>query len=245
MFTSSLIESANLQRTKGAFATQLISLVVHSLAVGAIVLAGMYASDNDDALDKPIEAFLVSSAPPPPPPPPGRSSGSTTPKPVVEQKRREQFVAPTDTAQKLPEVEPTQDEGSEGEEGGVVGGVVGGVAGGVVGGVVGGVPGGQLGGTGDQALRVGGNVKAPEVIFRVEPGYTEPARRSRVQGVVILEAIIDRAGNVSDVRVIKPLPDGLDEEALRAVRQWKFRPGTQNGVPVPVIFSLTVNFRLQ
>jgi protein TonB len=110
---------------------------------------------------------------------------------------------------------------------------------------VGGTLGGELGGTGAGPLRVGGDVKPPQVIFRVEPPYTEPARRSRVQGVVILEAIIDREGNVTDVRVLKPLPDGLDEAARQAVLQWKFKPGTKNGEPVPVIFSLTVNFRLQ
>ncbi|MGK2858383.1 MAG: energy transducer TonB, partial [Thermoanaerobaculia bacterium] len=173
--------------------------------------------------------------------------------PVVPQTPREQFVAPTDTAQPLPEVEIDEETGDTeadggvvgGVEGGVEGGVVGGVVGGVIGGVVGGVLGGTLGGVGDQPLRVGGNVKPPEVVFRVEPNYTEGARRARVQGVVILEAIIDANGNVSEVRVLKPLAEGLGDEAVKAVRQWKFRPGTQNGRPVPVIFSLTVNFRLQ
>ena len=62
---------------------------------------------------------------------------------------------------------------------------------------------------------------------------------------MILEAIIDQKGLVTDLRVIKSLSKELDDEALRAVRQWRFRPGTQNGTPVPVIFSLTVNFRIQ
>lgn len=251
MFDSSLIESANLQRTKGAFTTQLISFAVHAAAITALVLAGMYASGNEDLIERPIQGFIVGSAPPPPPPPPPPAgSRGETPKPktpVVEQKRREQFIAPTDTAQKLPEVELEEKLGAKGVPGGVEGGVEGGVVGGVVGGVAGGVVGGQLGGTGTGTgpLRVGGDVKAPEVVYRVDPPYTEPARRSRVQGVVVLEAIIDREGNVTDVRVIKPLPEGLDEAARRAVLQWKFRPGTRNGVPVPVIFSLTVSFRLQ
>ena len=245
MFDSSLIESANLQKTKGAWLTATLSIVVHSLFIAGLLLAGIYMNENPDVLEKPIEAFLVSPAPPPPPPPPGPSTGArTTPKPVEQQKPREQFVAPTDTAQKLPEVEIDEGSGDKGVEGGVVGGVEGGVAGGVIGGVVGGVLGGTLGGQGT-ALRVGGDVKPPEVIQRIDPNYTEEARRARVQGVVILEAIIDAQGNVTDVRVIKPLPEGLGEEAAKAVRQWKFRPGTQHGRPVPVIFSLTVNFRLQ
>jgi TonB family protein len=80
---------------------------------------------------------------------------------------------------------------------------------------------------------------------RAEPVYTELARKARVQGIVIIEAIIDRNGNVTDARVLKPLPMGLDQQALDAVRKWKFKPGTLNGQPVPVIYNLTVNFRLQ
>jgi hypothetical protein len=110
-----------------------------------------------------------------------------------------------------------------GVEGGVVGGEIGGVQGGIVGGEIGGVVGGEIGGeqggvlggvvggqgtgpgsgTGEGSgdapsgpLRVGGNVKAPTVITRVEPDYTEVARKGRVQGIVIVEAVIDSSGNV-------------------------------------------------
>src|SRR5438067_1008605 len=87
----------------------------------------------------------------------------------------------------------------------------------------------------------------PEVIVkpivatkRVDPQYTEVARKARIEGMVILEAIIDKEGNVTDVRVLKGLPMGLDQAALDAVKRWKFTPGTLNGQPVPVIFNLTV-----
>ena len=122
---------------------------------------------------------------------------------------------------------------------------MGGVVGGVVGGTLGGQLGGQLGGTGDTPVRVGGNVKAPVVITRVEPEYTEIARKARIKGIVIVEAVIDRQGNVTEARILKPLPMGLDQEALRAIKLWKFRPGTLNGQPVPVYYNLTVNFRLE
>ncbi len=92
--------------------------------------------------------------------------------------------------------------------------------------------------------RVGGDVKAPVVIQRVEPQYPEEARKARISGIVIVETVIDRNGDVKDVRVLKPLPLGLDQAAVDAVKQWKFRPGTMNGEPVDVIFMLTVNFRL-
>ena len=138
-----------------------------------------------------------------------------------------------------------------GEVGGVQGGEVGGVVGGQVGGQVGGVVGGQLGGTGtetaavpDGPLRVGGNVKAPVVVDRAEPSYTEPARKARIAGTVVVEAIIDKQGNVDNVKVIKGLPAGLSEQAETAIRKWKFRPGTMNGEPVATIFNLTVTFRL-
>jgi TonB family protein len=93
-------------------------------------------------------------------------------------------------------------------------------------------------------LRVGGDVRAPVLRSRVEPVYTEEARANRMSGIVIVEAIVGKDGLVKDVRVLKGLPFGLDQAAVDAVRQWQFRPGTLNGEPVDVIFTLTVNFRL-
>jgi protein TonB len=143
-----------------------------------------------------------------------------------------------------------------GVQGGVVGGQVGGQVGGVLGGVQGGVVGGTVGGTGnakeaepepkpDGPMRVGGDVKAPIVIHRVEPVYTDLARKAKITGIVIVEAIIDKDGNVDKVKVLKGLSMGLKESAEEAVRKWKFKPGTLNGEPVDVIFNLTVNFTLQ
>jgi len=94
------------------------------------------------------------------------------------------------------------------------------------------------------AMRVGGDVKAPVALYKVEPQYSEEARKERISGIVILEVVIDKTGSVRDAVVLKPLPFGLDQAALDAVKQWKFRPGMMNGEPVDVIFNLTVNFRL-
>jgi TonB family C-terminal domain len=93
-------------------------------------------------------------------------------------------------------------------------------------------------------LRIGGDVKAPVVIQRIEPVYPEEARKARISGIVILEVIIDRTGAVKDVTVLKPLPFGLSEAAIDAVKQWTFVPGTLNGKPVNVTFNVTMNFKL-
>jgi protein TonB len=130
---------------------------------------------------------------------------------------------------------------------GVPGGVEGGVPGGVVGGVVGGIP--------DappppppppptKPVRVGGNIKPPNKVRNVAPVYPPIAQQARVQGVVIIEATIGPNGRVTDARVLRSIPL-LDQAALDAVRQWEYTPTLLNGVPVPVIMTVTVNFTLQ
>jgi len=96
----------------------------------------------------------------------------------------------------------------------------------------------------DGPIRVGGDVIAPVVMERVEPVYTDEARKKGISGIVIVEAVIGRDGLVKKVTVLKPLPYGLDQAAVDAVKQWKFKPGTLEGKPVDVIYTLTVNFRL-
>jgi TonB family protein len=97
---------------------------------------------------------------------------------------------------------------------------------------------------GDQPLRVGGDVKPPVLISRVAPIYPALAKESRISGIVIVEVVIDHTGVVKDARVLKPLPFGLDQAAVDAVKQWTFRPATLNGQAVDVLFNLTINFRL-
>jgi TonB family protein len=92
--------------------------------------------------------------------------------------------------------------------------------------------------------RVGGDVKAPVVLSRVEPVYPDEAKVQRIAGIVILQILISDTGDVADVTVLKPLPYGLDKAAVDAVKQWKFAPATQDGAPVPVVFNITINFKL-
>jgi TonB family protein len=103
----------------------------------------------------------------------------------------------------------------------------------------------SAGGPGGAAapLRVGGAIQEPRKLKNVFPVYPQEARDAGIQGMVILEAVIDEGGNVVDARVIRSVPM-LDEAALSAVRQWKYTPPTLDGVPKTVIMTVTVNFTL-
>jgi TonB family protein len=92
--------------------------------------------------------------------------------------------------------------------------------------------------------RIGGDITPPKVITRVDPRYPEEARKERVSGLVVVEAMIGEDGLVRDVKVRKGLPFGMDEAAVDAVRQWTFQPATKDGKPVAVVFNLTINFKL-
>ena len=128
---------------------------------------------------------------------------------------------------------------------GVVGGVEGGMVGGVAGGIVGGLSEAPPPPPPPQApVRVGGQIRAPQKIRDVKPVYPAIAQSARVQGVVIIEATIGPNGQVQEAKVLRSIPL-LDQAALDAVRQWEFTPTLLNGVPVPVIMTVTVNFTLQ
>lgn len=90
-------------------------------------------------------------------------------------------------------------------------------------------------------LRVGGNVRPPVRIKNVSPVYPAIAKSAQVQGEVVIEATIDEAGKVADARVMKSVPL-LDQAAVDAVRQWEYQPSLLNGVPTPVVMTVTVKF---
>ncbi len=91
----------------------------------------------------------------------------------------------------------------------------------------------------------GGDVTEPRLVYRVEPAYPETARKVHIEGVAILQAIISGSGNVEDIQVVKSINPLLDAEAVRAVKQWRYRPATLNGRPVRVYLTVTVEFRLR
>ena len=209
-----------------------ISILLHVLLVGAVVIVPLMAAD---ILPTPPTMMAFVAAPPPPPPPPPPASLDRPPPPEL-------------TPDAAPVQAPEQITAETGitVNTGIVGGVEGGVAGGIVGGVVGGL---------DLAppppppppaepIRVGGNIRPPEKTRDVAPLYPAIAQSARVQGIVIIEATIGADGRVTDVNVLRSIPL-LDAAALTAVRQWEFSPTLLNGIPVPVIMTVTVNFTLQ
>jgi protein TonB len=95
--------------------------------------------------------------------------------------------------------------------------------------------------------RPGNGVQIPQLIQQVKPSYTSEAMRAKVQGEVVLECVVQADGSVGTCSVQKSLDStfGLDQEAIKAARQWRFRPGTRMGEPVPVLVTIALTFTLR
>jgi periplasmic protein TonB len=106
---------------------------------------------------------------------------------------------------------------------------------------------GSGGGTGGGFYRPGNGVEMPKVLAEVKPSYTADAMRQKIQGVVMVEAVVMPDGGVGQVTVVRSLDPtfGLDQEAIKAVRRWRFRPGTRLGQPVPVLVEIELTFTLR
>lgn len=124
------------------------------------------------------------------------------------------------------------------------GGIGSGIGGGVGSGTGPGFGPGEGGGVGGGVFRVGGGVSAPMLIYKVEPEYSEEARKAKYQGTVVLYVEVDPNGRARNLQVVRSLGLGLDEKAIEAVMKWKFRPGMKDGRPVTVAATIEVNFRL-
>lgn len=231
----------------------LISTAAHIIVAGVILaIPILYVSAAPPAPY--VLAFVASAPPPPPPPPPAAAPASTPAKKQVTKAApvRSHRAAPVEAPRAIVAERPAEAASSPGLPGGiegVPGGVVGGVPGGVVGGVVGGVlsdlpaPPPPPAPVTRAPVRVGGDVKAPALIERVQPEYPELARRAKVEGVVILEAVVDRQGRVEDVRVLRSIPL-LDRAAVDAVRHWRYSPLLVSGRPASFIVTVTINFSI-
>jgi protein TonB len=104
---------------------------------------------------------------------------------------------------------------------------------------------GSGGNTGGGLEQIGGRVSAPVVLHSVEAEFSDEARRAKYQGVCLISLIVDTQGNPQNIRVARPLGMGLDEKAIQAIRQYKFKPAMKDGkTPVPVMITIEVDFRL-
>jgi protein TonB len=252
MFEHSLIDlEKNKQRRR--LSALPIAIGLHLVVLGSIALTQVWAVPQVGEPQLAMDPIWLSPPPPPPPPAGGRKpTQAPTQKPVTPQ-------APVQPdADRIPEklADVPTDPGPIMEEGSPFGSTEG-VAGGLDIGVPGGDPEsrgiGSIGWSGpavppepqNEIVRFNGTMTRPVQLSGRQPRYTELARRAGIQGTVILEAVIDRKGRVSNVRILKGLPMGLDTEAVSAVQDWIFEPARMEGRPVSVYYTLTVNFQIQ
>ncbi len=205
-----------------------VSLLSHSAIVFAVVVVPLLATD---ALPKPwqkIETVYIPLVPTPPPPPPLRP---VDPKPVINPNAAPIVAPDSITPEKPPDFDPTFQETN-------TTGIVGGLEN--IESIIAAPPPPRP--VPPKPIRVSG-AKAAQKVREVVPVYPLFALAARVQGTVIIEATIGADGQVVDARVLRSVPL-LDQAALDAVRQWEYRPTLLNGVPVPVIMTVTVTFTL-
>jgi len=240
----SLVPREELSRGKSMSATVATSFLLHGVIAVALLIIPIFLHE---ALPEPgaaVRAFFVSPtdvAPPPPPPPPPAAAPVTrvirpqvTPPTPVDTSR---FIAPIE----VPDQIKPQQTLDLGIEGGVPGGVEGGVPGGVVGGIVGGLPGAPA--PPAKVIRIGGNVVAPKPIKKVMPEYPQLAASARITGIVVIEAHVGTDGRVLSADVLRGAPL-LNDAAVAAVKQWRYKPLLLNGEPTEFILTVTVNFNL-
>ncbi len=242
MFEDSLVESGGRLKGKRG-ATTAFSFILQIVLIGVLVLLPLIFTE---ALPRQqLMTFLVAPPPPPPPPPPPAAA------PVIVKKIQSeldngQLRTPTKIPKKIEMIKEDEAPPNTG-----VAGVVGGVPGGVPGGSMGGVLGGVLSSTPvaipkaatPQRVRVSQGVSQGLLIHKVQPAYPALARQARIQGTVVLQALIGKDGAIQNLHVVSGHPM-LTGAALDAVKQWRYKPYYLNGEPVEVETTINVNFTL-
>src|SRR5205085_67657 len=240
MFEDSLIESGGKLRTKRGKTTT-FSFVLEAIIIGVMILIPLMFTE---ALPKTqLMTFLV--APPPPPPPPPPPAAVVKVKPVETDIVNNQLRTPTKIPKKVEMIK--EEDTSPPQMAGVVGGVPGGVPGGQMGGVIGGIISStpvSVPKVAVQRVRISQGVTQGMVLRRVQPAYPQMAKIARVQGAVVLAAIIGKDGTIQNLHVVSTASPLLNQAAIDAVRQWRYRPYILNGEPVEVDTTVTVNFTL-
>jgi len=247
MFDDVLLDSSRSRVSLLQRAAIPIAYAVQILLVGILVLVPLL---HVEALPRWISRDLV---PPPSAPPPAAASAA-----VRQSARHTTWAEALQEPVKIPttivmlQEEPLPPEEAPGFGNGVQGGVPGGVDGGVPNGPLGAVPWGTPPPPPPQpasrpprtrAIRVSSGVIAAKLIFHPSPEYPPLAKMARVQGTVLLEAVIGRDGTIQELKVQEGHPL-LVRAALEAVRQWRYQPTLLNGEPVDVLTEIEVNFKL-
>lgn len=247
MFSDSLLEFGT-QKKRKALATT-TSFILNCLAIGVMLAVPLMFTDELPKAQ--LLTFLVAPPPPPPPPPPAAAVVQK----VVHQIQTDmlntgQLRTPSKIPQKIQMIKEEEAPPPMPATGGVVGGVPGGIPGGQLGGVIGSViSSSSLAAVPKfipvtpQRIRISGGVTKGLLIHRVEPTYPPLARAARVQGDVVLSAIIDTNGQIQNLQLVSGHPM-LVPAAITAVRQWRYKPYLLNGQPVEVETTVTVIFTL-
>lgn len=222
-----------------------VSVVVHVVIIGAVLIMPLLFTQDLD-LRAFQTVFLVAPPPPPAAPPPAPAEAMRAARPMAPAVDLAKLTAPAVIPTKVKIVVDNTAPPEPGE--GVVGGVPGGVPGGVVGGILGGVventsaiappppPARRI-------VRVGGEVKPPVPISTPDPRYPIIALAGHIEGIVVIDAIIDEQGNVVQAKAVSG-PALLIAAALETVTQWKYEPTYLNGQPVAVNTHVQVSFHL-
>jgi periplasmic protein TonB len=243
MFEEMVISSPNPKKTNKPW-TVFLSMVFQVAFLGILILIPLIYTE---ALPKTMMATMLTAPPPPPPPPPPPVATQVVHvKPQVHLMDAGKLMAPKVIPKEVKIIkEDAEPDMSAGMSGGVPGGVAGGSMGGVLGGVIGGMGGAPPPPKPKQSgpLRVGGNVQAARIINRVQPVYPALARQTRISGTVRLHAIIGKDGTIQQLEVMSGHPL-LQQNALEAVRQWRYQPTLLNGEPVEVDTTIDVIFSL-
>lgn len=251
MFDTIVNPSSGVPRQR--WTTTALSATAHVAVMIALVFSTLYATDT---LPEPREtmAFFIAAPVPPPPPPPAPAVAEPAVKPPAVVRKAPASRRPPVIA-KAPVAAPVEApsaitpetglEGGEftpsGIEAGFETGIPGGVAGGIFGGVITAPPPPPPAPV--APVRVGGEISAPRLIRRVDPEYPVLAVTAQIEGIVILEATVDRTGAVTDTRVLRS-HSVLDQAAVEAVRQWRYEPLRLNGQETPFVLTVTVSFSL-
>lgn len=242
MFEDSLVESGGKIKTKRG-ATTTISFILEFLFLGILVLLPLIFTE---ALPTKQLMTMITAPPPPPPPPPPPAAAPVVVKKIQSELDNGQLRTPTAIPKKIQmikEDEPPPSAGPAGVVGGVPGGVPGGTMGGVLGSVMSSVPTAVPKVATPQRVRVSQGVSQGLLIHKVQPQYPPLARQARIQGTVVLQALIGKDGSIQNLHVVSGHPM-LTNSALEAVKEWKYKPYYLNGEPVEVETTINVNFTL-